>query len=360
MRHVLFLDDLEPGDVVLSRAPTSVSRAIRLATASAHSHAALVLDPVVWFEALGDGVGHRVYGGDLVMHEGRLRLAHDCGRSRFVVLRHTDDAARRRAFGPRGEPADGFVRWIEGADLFSYPGAEAFLDLLPLGLGMRLAGFARRIDRGRVRGIPGRFCSQLVATAYADLGLPLFARRAASAVSPGRLARCPALKVVARSVRLDQHGPVPPQIARFSGQFRAGIAAAAHTAEVRRVAIQAMARGHSIDTLTVRLLRDLEAAMPPDRAKATAWFGDPDARYEYWRSQTAGSAQFSFSLGMMWAAWDAAAACAARPCGDGRWRDSGICLEGGCYAAVEASLASRQAREMLSRQAREMLSRPRP
>jgi hypothetical protein len=200
-----------------------------------------------------------------------------------------------------------------------------------------------------VKGVPGRFCSQLVATAYADLGLPLFARRAASAVSPGRLARCPPLKVVARSVRLDQHGPVPPQIARFAGQFRAAIAAAANTAEARTVSIRSMARGHSIDRLTEKVLRDLEAAMPPDRGKATAWLGDPDARYEFRRSRMAGSVRFSFSLGMMWAAWDAATACAARPCSNGRWHDPGSCLEGGCHAAVQASLASRQSREMLSR-----------
>ncbi len=70
---------------------------------------------------------------------------------------------------------------------------------------------------------------------------------------------------------------------------------------------------------------------------------DPDARYEVRRSRTAGSVRFSFSLGMMWAAWDAATACAARPCSNGQWHDRGLCL-GGAAAMRRSRPPSRRAR----------------
>ena len=95
MARYLALDVIEPGDIVLTAELTKPSLAIRLASGSRVSHAALALHPLIWFEAVDSGVGYRLIRPELVGDGKRIRLGLKIGRGETYIVKRMKDAPYR-------------------------------------------------------------------------------------------------------------------------------------------------------------------------------------------------------------------------------------------------------------------------
>jgi hypothetical protein len=173
----LNLSLLEPGDVILTFPPGKPqdvweSMGIAMATGGHYSHAILVLSPTIWFESEDYGVGPSYVLVDRVERNGDdIRLLNCKGHwGKIAVFRHpdtskipTDDLARKLAaitdrISFKRYPS--YVRIARDLKLLNY---LPFRDqLLSLADGKRLT---LEINLGF-------FCSEVVAYAYRELGLP--------------------------------------------------------------------------------------------------------------------------------------------------------------------------------------------
>lgn len=156
-------NDVQTADIILTSRPLNsspISGAIKVGTASKYSHAMIVVDSTMIVEAVGEiGVTKRM-----------LSLAIN-GCDLVTVYRHAEMTAAK---------AQRIVQFVESklGGEYASPGvlsgsglATAILPsiIIPMSIG-RAAINAYRESQGKKRSY---FCSELVAAAYLDVGLPL-------------------------------------------------------------------------------------------------------------------------------------------------------------------------------------------
>lgn len=192
MKRYLALDTIQPGDVILSAEPTVRSIAIRVLTGSlSSSHVAIAVHPLIWFEAVGEGLRYRVVNPELVWSGEKLSFALPWpAGTRFKIRRPDalltgDDSMEDRTIVAK--------RLIDATSRFAfldYAPPEAFLPLLKLGFGK--SKLAKRLTlilgRDRFSTFAGPFCSWLVAACYEAIGHPMF-NSAAQRITPAAISR---------------------------------------------------------------------------------------------------------------------------------------------------------------------------
>lgn len=199
MATYLALDTIQPGDTILSSAPTARSRLIRAVTGSLRaSHAAIALHPLIWFESIGTGVDYRFIQPELVWDGQRIRLAMPIPRGeRFVVRRPAEPLFDPHSATARHAVARKLIRSSSDFAFLNYARPSAFLATARLGLSE--SAFARfvaaALDRDHEVFYPGPFCSWLVAECYWDLGRNIAGADSPS-VTPAALARAKALATI--------------------------------------------------------------------------------------------------------------------------------------------------------------------
>ena len=88
MQRYLALDAIKAGDIILTASPTMTSYAIRAASFSRVSHAAIAIHPLIWFEALGDGVQYTIHEPTFVLSGDRVRFGLSVAPGeRYIVKR---------------------------------------------------------------------------------------------------------------------------------------------------------------------------------------------------------------------------------------------------------------------------------
>ena len=199
MPDYLALGALQPGDVILSAARTLRSTLIRFGTGSlTASHAAIAINPLIWFESVGLGVRYQFIRPELVWdgHDVRLAMALPQGE-RFSVRRPLIPLFDTASAHDRHAVAKQLIAASSRFVFLNYPPPSAFLATLRLSLGdSAFARFAATVlDRRQKVFHPGPFCSWLVAECYRDLGRDGLGQRPES-VTPAALARSKALVTV--------------------------------------------------------------------------------------------------------------------------------------------------------------------
>ena len=74
MQRYLALDAIKAGDIILAASPTMTSYGIRAASFSRVSHAAIAIHPLIWFEALSDGVQYTIHEPTFVLSDDHVRF----------------------------------------------------------------------------------------------------------------------------------------------------------------------------------------------------------------------------------------------------------------------------------------------
>lgn len=226
MARYLALDALRPGDIVLSAVPTLTSLGIRIGTFSRVSHAALVLHPLLWFEALGStGIGYKVIEPALVENDQAIRLGMPVPRGGAYYVKRFEpepyaaaDAVAKHAFARK---------LVEAASRFAflnYAAAEKFLPMLRFKLGdTGVARFiANNVKRSGKELYPGPFCSWLVADCYRDVGLPLFDIESVR-ITPRALDHCPKLRTVAGTIIEAAPLQIPPRFKHIDQRIQIAV-----------------------------------------------------------------------------------------------------------------------------------------
>ena len=193
----LALDRLQVGDVVISGSRTWKSAGIQLSTGSVFSHAAIVLDPLLWFESITQGIGYKVIKPDLCISNDQIRCLTRVPRGEWVkVLRPAElEAATRDEL---------YVLLTSLIDIsyehfqLDYPGVEEFLEMIRLGLGdlKAVRKAAKRIDPNNKPTFPGTFCSALAVGCLREAGIDVFPGKSAKTITPGTLARSKGFRVI--------------------------------------------------------------------------------------------------------------------------------------------------------------------
>ncbi len=169
---------LEPGDVVFSRANTRTSLAIRAATAYPYaSHVAIVVHPLIWFEAVPTGVGYRFIEPDLVRVGDRLHLAMPIPKGEgYFVRRYSDQKnATQRSAAERDRISNDLISITSQRAFLNYASLIDFLATIKLGPFAFMYDFivTKRISGRKKPFYAGEFCSWLVAGVLEELGWKL-------------------------------------------------------------------------------------------------------------------------------------------------------------------------------------------
>jgi hypothetical protein len=205
MRGQLALETLKPGDIILTASPTWSSMSIRIASGSIYSHASLVIDPLIWFEAVDEGVQYRIVDAGIGVIEGKLHYLHSLATyKRLAVYRHPQLAELSI------EELEWFGQQLMAESkkffLLAYPPADAFLPILKANLGYtKIAKYVSRLFTDKhsiMESFPelskyyGPFCSSLVVNCLREVDLQavgiqgaLMANLDPSAITPGALSR---------------------------------------------------------------------------------------------------------------------------------------------------------------------------
>jgi len=151
---------LRPGDVIFSRDPTWVSRAIAVATGAPYSHAMIVVYPDVWFETDGAGSGFRIIEDAeyFEIKKDTYAILADLPCLKLDVLRPVVNPSPVRVLSA-----------IRERIALRYPGLIEFLPLV-----FFLQPFPK-FSRGLVRSLSpksddvGGYCSQMISQILRDL-----------------------------------------------------------------------------------------------------------------------------------------------------------------------------------------------
>lgn len=184
----VYLDcqQLQPADVILTAQRSLVSSAIRAATRGPYSHAALVIDKDLIFEATQEGVGYtRLSCARLeyptASHDVRQLHALPEAVTRAVVLRRG---------GLVGVTKSRLTQLVTPFLWKQYPALAETTTVFDTPTMRRgFAALLRLHDRTRKTPLrnPGLFCSQLVAAIFQALDSPLIPGIAAERFSPSRI-----------------------------------------------------------------------------------------------------------------------------------------------------------------------------
>jgi hypothetical protein len=197
----LNLSLLRPGDVVLSTSGRSKSRGVAYLSGGPYSHAALVLQDIVWFESVARGIDLSIKAPTLQrkMPSGTYDWLLDVSEyDEIAVFRHylfdwlrperkqkAIDSLEQFVFRQLG---DEYARVGHLAGLLRRPRIlRSALDRFPR-LGQVLARCIDKIVSPR-KIAPGPFCSALIVLAYDEMGLDILkAPKSALDVTPSDLA----------------------------------------------------------------------------------------------------------------------------------------------------------------------------
>lgn len=153
-------------DIILTRNEETQSKAIRVGTCSAYSHAILVLDNGDCIEAVGSGTGIRPLRDALVPATYGVLFRHkaiDANHAGWVT--HYARSFKGRPYDKMGAIRSGTVT-----------GCSPWAQLSPVGLIVNLVDHKMKND-GSVNDL-SFFCSELIARAFEKAGIPLLNARA--------------------------------------------------------------------------------------------------------------------------------------------------------------------------------------
>lgn len=194
MTALVRADLLQPFDVILSRPRRAkVSQKIAMVTRSRYSHATIVVNRSLRFEAVGRGLTYTpVQFVACGFNEQSLVFLEDVSAYRyFDVFRHPDLMKADPSMLSRVE--DRLIELTSALVYQEYPSLDAFRNVirrtgLAAHLVDRLLAILARTFQTR-RFLPGPFCSALVAMLFEDSGMPAFdTLRPHDSVTPGDLA----------------------------------------------------------------------------------------------------------------------------------------------------------------------------
>ena len=219
MEKVVFLDQLEPGDIILSRENSSTSWKIRLATLRKFSHAALVIDPLIWIESTSEGVGIRVQPFKLVVYQGKMRLMMDI-KDRHLEVFRLKNKNNNKIFGTKEKISAKFEGQIRKKSFRPYPTYEHFTNLVPKFFRKPVKKYFKYKNKNKSKYVVGNFCSELVASIYNNLGSPLFDNLQPQSVTPGRLIKSEKLaRVQTPSYVCKNTDYLPAYLLKFEEKF---------------------------------------------------------------------------------------------------------------------------------------------
>lgn len=195
---------IKPGDILVSREGTFLSKVVRWGTKGEFSHAGLFVAPILLFESKRDGIfqtplNFACFKDEVGKSHFGLQLPHVTGAK---VLRH--DSIERRLQTDYYRVEDLFLRISSKHFGKRYSELVRLLSALPKGNPLRRVGdsFTKRLAQNSLRKADGRlFCSELIVAEYESLRVRLFtAKTSPVSVSPVALAASPALKEVKNAV----------------------------------------------------------------------------------------------------------------------------------------------------------------
>ena len=184
------LDVLQPGDIVLTGSRESASTLIQIATGSRYSHAALIVDPLLWFESVQQGVRFTVPQAFLAETRGMLRCLTEVPAATWIRVQRPNNlhgCSQDRLYSVQNALISSTAKQF----LLDYPGYENFLDIVRFGLGKTKFAMevARRLSRRKTIQYPGLFCSAVAIQSLRDAGVNAMQGRVCSTVTPGRIAK---------------------------------------------------------------------------------------------------------------------------------------------------------------------------
>jgi hypothetical protein len=193
-----------PGDILVSRQRSILSRVVRWQTKGKFSHAALFVAPTLLFESKRDGIfqtplNFACFKDDRGSIHFGLHLPHVSGAK---VLRH--DSIERRLQTDYYRLQDLFLRISSKHFGKRYSELIRLLCALPKGNSLRRVGdlYTKRLAKNSLRETDGRlFCSELIAAEYEKLRVRLFTIKTRPvSVSPVALATSSELREVTNAV----------------------------------------------------------------------------------------------------------------------------------------------------------------
>ncbi|WP_407530466.1 hypothetical protein [Methylobacterium oryzisoli] len=203
-RVLIKIDMLRPGDVILSRGRDLQSVKIAkfdtrriLRWKNAYSHAAVVENVVSTYESDGTVIGHRNIRmiGHGYINGRRENIGYISGNPKFVsIYRHPELENLPKA---KFEAALKVVKDLTYGQNYSEVNRLVVLAKLPLPELLAkptknlLIEIVRNFERKSLHNkIPGQFCSEIVASIYQEMGLPLCGvNRVPASISPNDLAK---------------------------------------------------------------------------------------------------------------------------------------------------------------------------
>lgn len=249
MERYLALDNLRPGDILLTAEPTWTSAAIRLATFSRVSHAVLVLHPLIWFESVRrGGVGYRVAHAtdkvkgaaadhsdrdvkkerqpELVWDKTTVRLGLKIGPGEKYIVKRMKDGLPYQSDDPA--TIHSFARKLIASTscfaFWNYSQPDQFLEILRGGLGRFrfVRRLAEKLSRSSSTLYRGPFCSWLVVDCYQALGLKLFDANP-DAITPRALDRSKKLEEIECVIRAEPLS-IGPRFEAVADRFQRSVA----------------------------------------------------------------------------------------------------------------------------------------
>jgi hypothetical protein len=198
MPRYLALDEILPGDTILSAALTLRSIAIRLLTGSTTaSHAAMAIHPLIWFESIGKGVNYKIISPKLVWDGRRVCLAMESPKRQRYAVRRVRGLCESRDQKDRNATAKLLIAASSRFVFLNYASPDSFLATLRLGLDKNtfVHFVANNFSKNASKFFPGPFCSWLVAELYGDIGQAIFDKDPRK-ITPAALARSKRLELV--------------------------------------------------------------------------------------------------------------------------------------------------------------------
>lgn len=185
------ITNIIPGDIILSKGRTLKSTVIRLSTGSIHSsHAAIAINPFIWFEAIGSGTQYNIINPDLFVVNGKYKLG--------IQIK---DGIEYSLWRPRGwrhiikyaninEIAKDLIDTTGSLAFYNYATLYQLLSVsrIPLEGNPLLKIITQMGSRNDCDKFEGYFCSELVAECYRIMGIDLF-DKPSNKITPGYIER---------------------------------------------------------------------------------------------------------------------------------------------------------------------------
>lgn len=188
---ILNISDTLPGDIILSSSKTLSSVAIRAVTGSLKaSHALIVINPVIWFEAVNPNIRYKIVDPVMVRNRDEVFIGTYPDRGEKYYVYRSKSIIDTSGFIKFDEIALNLLNTSSLFCLLNFAEPEHFLPILKWKIGNidLIRSLAEAARQSKTTEFDGVFCSWLVALCYKNLGLDFF-QGAPQTISPATIAR---------------------------------------------------------------------------------------------------------------------------------------------------------------------------